>query len=164
MNEVTFNDDIILASGKKVSYTEIDQIPTSEWQFYYILPTDRTKLAPVDFKNTMFGVVGNTIFFRIEAVDIHNIILVELRLRDYRGDSSLIADLLKFSENCKIKVGTIIKRRVTDSYLEPGWSLVNLDEIIEVNKIILSICTEEHLEFIAALCQGRKHTSARLAR
>jgi tyrosine-protein phosphatase YwqE len=164
MDKVILNDDILLATGKKVPYSELSQIPWSEWQMYYILPMDRTKFALVDFKNTMFGVVGNTMFFRIEAVGIHDVVLAELRLREYRGDSSLIADLLKFSDNCKIKVGTIIKGRITDSYLEPPWSMENLEQFIEEDKINLRMFTEEHLEFSAALCLGRKRTSARLAR
>lgn len=132
------------------------QIPMSKWQFFFISPSDMTRLAPINFKNTVFGVTGNTMSFRIEASGLHNVVLAELNLEKRGVVSNLIAELLKGNHNWTIKEGTIIKGLITHSRLRPGWWMEKLVRFVGENKVVLTLSTKDDFQVSAALCTAHQ--------
>ena len=133
------------ATSNKITSIKLEQNAHSKWMMFFATLTSSMKVPAAGSESrgiAMFGAIDNTMYFRIEAKNIHDVTGAQLHLGKQGKNGNVIADLLETGKHASTTQGTIIKGSVTDSSLSgplEGQSINNLVKLIEENKVSVSL-------------------------
>jgi len=133
-------------TSDKIPSTKLKQNSHSKWMMFSATLSGSMEVPAAGSESrgiALFGAIDNTMYFRIEAKNIHDMIGAHLYLKKQGKNGNVIADLLESGKHASTTQGIIIiKGSITDSSLSgplEGRPIENLVKLIEENEVYVRI-------------------------